>query len=240
MDMEKTEILSGFERLRRCDTPSVTNAVATYPGDPNCLSLYDAWSDAWYTDQSIRCMYPHLAPRIGVAVTAVYGLPGVGGEDIPFAELLRTVAAVQLPVVVAIHQAVPEDIRRKYGLLGGNMVTAMRACGAVGVVCDGPSRDWDEIEPLEFQMLLTGLTPGHGDFALKAVNTEITVGGMCVVPGEIIHMDCNGAVKFPMDKLPEVCENTEKILTAEAKRQTIMRSAPDAETVINALAGLYD
>ena len=229
MDMEKAEILSGFERLGRCDTPSVTNAVATYPGDPNCLSLYDAW----YTDQSIRCMYPRLAPRVGVAVTAVYGLPGVGGEDIPFAELLRTVAAVQLPVVVAIHQAVPEEIRRKFGLLGGNMVTALRACGAVGVVCD-------EIEPLKFQMLLTGLTPGHGEFALKAINAEITAGGMHIVPGEIIHMDCNGAVKFSMDDLPKVCDNVEKILTAEAKRQAIMRSAPDAETVINALAGLYD
>lgn len=240
MEMEKAGILGCFERLGRCDTPSVTNAVATYPDDPNCLSLYDAWGDAWYTDQSIRCMYPRLAPRVGVAVTAVYGLPGVGGEDIPFAELLRTVAAVRLPVVVSIHQAVPEEIRRKFGLLGGNMVTAMRACGAVGVVCDGPSRDWDEIEPLEFQMLLTGLTPGHGDFALKAINSEITVGGMHVIPGEIVHMDCNGAVIFPMDALTEVCDNVEKILTAEAKRQAIMRSAPDAETVINALAGLYD
>ena len=41
-------------------------------------------------------------------------------------------------------------------------------------------------------------------------------------------------------KLPEICDNVEKILAAEAKRQAIMRSAPDAETVINALAGLYD
>jgi regulator of RNase E activity RraA len=154
--------------------------------------------------------------------------------------LLRTVAAVNGPVIVAIEQRTPSSIKHKFGFLGGNMVTAMRACGAVGVVSNGPSRDWDEIKPLNFQMLLTGLTPGHGDFVLKAINVDVSIGGMDVSPGEIIHMDCNGAVKFPAKYIEEVNKRVKTIVAIEARRQAMMRATKDPETVIVALSGLYD
>ena len=47
-----------LEELRNYDTPSITNVVATYPKNPLCLGLYNPWTENWYTDQSIRCMYP--------------------------------------------------------------------------------------------------------------------------------------------------------------------------------------
>ena len=67
-----------LEELRQFDTPSITNVVATYPKDPLCLGLYNPWTSNWYTDQSIRCMYPELGPRVGYAVTCVFGLPDPG------------------------------------------------------------------------------------------------------------------------------------------------------------------
>ena len=36
--------------LRKYDTPSITNVVATYPGSPLCLGLYNPWTENWYTD----------------------------------------------------------------------------------------------------------------------------------------------------------------------------------------------
>ena len=64
-----------MEELRHFDTPSISNVVATYPGAETCLSLYNPWTVNWYTDQSVRCMYPELGPLAGYAVTCVYGLP---------------------------------------------------------------------------------------------------------------------------------------------------------------------
>ena len=55
--LTEAEIL---EELRNYDTPSITNVVATYPKNPLCLGLYNPWTENWYTDQSIRCMYPEL------------------------------------------------------------------------------------------------------------------------------------------------------------------------------------
>jgi regulator of RNase E activity RraA len=89
-------------------------------------------------------------------------------------------------------------------------------------------------------MLLTGLTPGHGDFALKAINVDVSIGGMDVSPGEILHMDCNGAVKFPAKYIEEVNKRVKTIVAIEARRQAMMRATKDPETVIAALSGLYD
>ena len=58
-----------FEGLRTIDTPTITNVVATYPKNPLCLGLYNPWTENWYSDTSIRCIYPELKPTVGYAVT---------------------------------------------------------------------------------------------------------------------------------------------------------------------------
>ena len=89
------------------------------------------------------------------------------------------------------------ELANKVGLAGGNMTAAMKSVGCLGAISNGPSRDIDEIRPMEFQYLLSGITPGHGAMAVQAVNVPVSIGGMDVAPGEIIHMDENGACKFP-------------------------------------------
>jgi len=42
------------------------------------------------------------------------------------------------------------------------MATHMKTLGCRGVVCDGPARDFDEIREMNFQLLCTGGSPGHG------------------------------------------------------------------------------
>ena len=64
-----------FAELRKIDTPTITNVVATYPKNPLCLGLYNPWTENWYTDTSIRCIYPEMGAIVGYAVTCVYGLP---------------------------------------------------------------------------------------------------------------------------------------------------------------------
>ena len=64
-----------FAELRKIDTPTITNVVATYPKNPLCLGLYNPWTENWYTDTSIRCIYPEMGAIVGHAVTCVFGLP---------------------------------------------------------------------------------------------------------------------------------------------------------------------
>ncbi|MEG0468664.1 MAG: RraA family protein, partial [Longicatena sp.] len=142
--MKKDERL---EELKKFDTPSITNVVATYPEKDYCLGLYHPWRGQWYTDEKAKVMYPELGRTVGYAVTCTYGMPDPNFECLKFADVLRAVAEMDKPVVLVLKQDFPEEVKCRNGLLGGNMMTALRSVGVVGVISDGPSRDVDEIRP---------------------------------------------------------------------------------------------
>ena len=66
-------------------------------------------------------------------------------------------------------------------------MTALRSAGCVGVISDGPSRDVDEIRPLQMQYVLSGVTAGHGKWAVQSVNTGVEVLGCRLVRGNHSH-----------------------------------------------------
>jgi 4-hydroxy-4-methyl-2-oxoglutarate aldolase len=226
-----------LEELRQFDTPSITNVVATYPGAPTCLSLYNPWTENWYTDQSLRCMYPELGALCGYAVTCVYGLPDPNFKSLTFMDVLDALDASPKPTVLVLQQKFPPQIAGKVGLAGGNMVSAMKAIGCLGLISNGPSRDVDEVRPMGFQYMLTGITPGHGAQAVQAVNVPVSVCGMDVAPGEIIHMDENGACKFPANKLEAVLENVRKLREEEADRMGRLQQATSAAELRAIMSG---
>lgn len=231
-----TEMLA---ELRKIDTPTITNVVATYPKNPLCLGLYNPWSENWYTDTSIRCIYPAMGVVIGYAVTCVYGLPDPNFTGrLSFMDVVDALDAMAKPTILVIQQKWPAGLMAKAGLAGEIMVTSMQAVGCVGMLSNGPSRDVDAIRRLDFQLLLGGVTAGHGEMAVHAVNVPVSVGGMDVAPGDLVHMDENGAVKFPPDKAGQVLENAKKLLQGEAEHLGRLRAAKTAAEV-RAAGGSY-
>jgi 4-hydroxy-4-methyl-2-oxoglutarate aldolase len=235
--MKKLSEQQMLAKLRRFDTPSVTNIVATYPGNPLCLGLYEPWGQNWYTDQSVRCIYPELGRTIGYAVTVVYSLPDPNFNRLSMIDLVDALGKSKKPIVLVIKQDFPAEILPKVGLAGGQMTTIFKACGAVAVVTNGPSRDVDEIRPIKFQYIMSGSTPGHGAMAISAINVPVSVAGMDVAPGELIHMDENGACKFPADRLADVCKNIDALVTAEEERAAAIRAARNIEEIKAVLSG---
>ena len=191
----------------------------------------------WYTDQTILCMYPDMGPVVGYAVTAVYGLPDPIFMKLSFMDVIDALDASPKPTIFVFEQRFPPEIAGKVGLSGGNMTTAMKAVGCVGAISNGPSRDIDEIRPMRFQYLLSGIAPGHGPTAVHAVNVPVSVAGMDVAPSEIIHMDENGAVKFPVDKLEAVLTNVRKLRDEESERMGALREARSAAEVREIFSG---
>ena len=175
--MAKSKEAEILEELRNYDTPSITNVVATYPKNPLCLGLYNPWTENWYTDQSIRCMYPELGRLVGYAVTCVYGLPDPNYSRLTFMDVIDALDASKKPTILVFQQKWPPELHAKAGLAGRNMTAAMKAVGCVGAISNGPSRDIDEIRPMKFQYMLSGVTAGHGDMAVQAVNVPVSVGG---------------------------------------------------------------
>jgi 4-hydroxy-4-methyl-2-oxoglutarate aldolase len=228
-----------LEKLRGYDTPSVGNTIATYPKNPLCLGIYDPWRGNWYTDQSVHCIYPELGRTIGYAVTVVYSLPDPSYGRLSFNDVIDALGKSKKPSIVVIKQEFPPEILQRVGLSGGIMTTAFKACGAVGVITNGPSRDVDEIRPMKFQYLMSGVTSGHGNFEIKAINVPVSVAGMDVAPGDVIHMDENGACKFPADRLADICRNIDKLAEEEANRIAALNRARTIEEIKAAFSGKY-
>ena len=220
MVLTEAEILG---RLQRIDTPTISNVVATYPRSENCMKLYDAWYGEWYTDATLKCVYPELGPKVGYVATAVFcertdKYQGMNRWALP-EHLERT----KKPIVLVAEQQFEHALDNRVGLFGEIMTTQYKAMGVVGVVTNGPMRDIDAIKPLGIQYYCTGVTPGHGDFIVKAVDVPVKVGGMMVMPGDVAHMDMHGVVKFPASKMGEILERAERLLAAEADTMRVFR-----------------
>jgi regulator of RNase E activity RraA len=67
--------------------------------------------------------------------------------------------------------------------------------------------------------------------AVRAVNVPVTVAGMDVAPGEIIHMDENGACKFPAHKLEALLANVRALHDEEEARMQSLQNAKSAAEI---------
>ena len=155
MALTEQEMLA---ELRKYDTPSITNVVATYPGSPLCLGLYNPWTENWYTDTTLRCMYPDAWRHrrlCGERASTVYRIRTTQNSPL-WMSSMRWVPPSN-PTIFAFQQKFPPEFENKVGLAGGNMTAAMKSVGCLGAISNGPSRDIDEIRPMEFQYLLSGI-----------------------------------------------------------------------------------
>ena len=124
-----------FTELRKIDTPTITNVVATYPTNPICLGLYNPWSENWYTDTSVRCMYPELGAVAGYAVTCVYSVPDPNYNRLTFMDVIDALDASPKPTILVLQQKFPPELTTKAGLAGEIMIL-QRKKEAVTLICE--------------------------------------------------------------------------------------------------------
>jgi regulator of RNase E activity RraA len=86
--------------------------------------------------------------------------------------------------------------------------------GAVGVVTSNTARDTDEIitekVPLYFKQVGRGIRPGRNE--IESVNRPVVVGGVLVMPGDVIVGDGDGVIVVPRKHALEVARYAHKII----------------------------
>src|SRR4026208_2616712 len=102
--MTDLELLEG---LKKSDTPPVTNVVATYPGRPLCLEMYNPLTENWYTDNSLGCWYPCRGPIAGCAVPGTYGLPHPTFKKLTLMDVLEASDKLGKPSIFCFQQKFP-------------------------------------------------------------------------------------------------------------------------------------
>jgi regulator of RNase E activity RraA len=100
---------------------------------------------------------------------------------------------------------------RAYGSWWGEVNSNIhKGLGALGVITDGSVRDIPDIAE-GFQMLADRVGPSHAFVHPVDYGRTVTVAGMRVADGDLIHADMHGAVVIPWDVADQVNEAAEAI-----------------------------
>ena len=206
-----------FEFLRSIDTPTVCNLIEIVAQERR---------GGGYTVQHLHCPFPDLPPMVGFAKTVTIrakdAVPlGQAGYMQKRLDYLDYVAAAPSPGIVVIEDL---DDPVGYGAFWGEVQSNVhKALGCLGTITNGSIRDIPQIAA-GFQMLAGSIVPSHAyvhvvDFAL-----DVTIHGMAVKSGDLIHADRHGAVVVPPDKVDAMQAAAEGLSAREAKIIAAARS----------------
>lgn len=212
-----------LERLREWDTPALSNAL-----DSLRLRLFNGG----YTNGSISRI-TGTDPMVGTAVTAKMVARNSGDDGIPVSRLHEKVAAVEGPVVVVLEDADdPAGAGAFLGEVNGNLLAALNISG---FVTNGRVRDVHELRELPYPVFAHGLCVARAYMRLIEVGIPVTVGGMMVETGDVIHGDEHGVIDIPAEALPAIFDKAELI---RAEEQGVVGWARSDDFTVDGLLAL--
>ena len=199
-----------LEELRQIDSPTIANAIETF-------RVRDATEG--YASLQLRCMLPELPPVIGYAVTCTVDstTPGDPGNN-QLSALYRAVHDALKPAIVVMMDIGPDRTRGCH--VGDVMSTTFQRLGAVAVVTDGGVRDLDGVRERAagFQLFAAGTVVSHGVNRIVEVGPTVSIFGLQVRPGDLLHGDANGLVSIPQTIADRVAAEARAVWKREAER----------------------
>jgi regulator of RNase E activity RraA len=123
------------------------------------------------------------------------------------------VAAAPLPGIVVMQDVDGPD--RGFGAFWGEVQSNVhKALGCLGVVTDGSVRDIDTWAP-GFFVLAGSVMPSHAHVDVVDLGGTVSVAGMIVASGDLVHADRHGAVVIPPDAVPKILETAAMLVKRE-------------------------
>src|SRR6266498_3681226 len=213
---------SHFEFLQSIDTPTVCNLIEIVAPERR---------GSGYTVKHLHCPFPELPPIVGFAKTVTFkakdAVPlGEAGYMQRRLDYLDYVAGAPQPTIMVMEDLDGEHVG--YGAFWGEVQSNVhKALGCLGVVTNGSVRDIPMIAP-GFQMLAGSISPSHAYVHVEDFGIPVTVQGMAVKSGDLVHADRHGAIVVPLDILDKLPAALEEINAREAR---IIKAAKEAGTV---------
>ena len=183
--------------LATLDTPTVCNALEIVAPERRGFG---------YTTKPMVCARPALAPIVGYARTARIRAktpPQRDGAVMKQQRLdyYRYIDEGPKPSITVIQDL---DEPTGFGAFWGEVQSNIhKGLGSLGVVTSGSVRDIPDCAE-DFQMIAGSLGPSHAWVHLVDFDTDVSVHGMDVAPGDLIHADMHGAVMIPIGVAKEV------------------------------------
>lgn len=196
-----------LKTLREFDTCMIANAVETFN-----VRLHNTG----FTGGRIRSMFPEAGPMVGYAVTARLrsGEPPIGGGTFhDRADFWNYVRQGPYPRVLVL-----EDMDRPAGqgaFVGDMHAAILKALGCVGYVTNGAVRELDSLRAIGFHLFAESLAVSHAYAHIFDMGASITVDGLEVHPGDLLHGDQHGVITIPLEIAPSIHDVAVELRKAE-------------------------
>ena len=218
-----------LEALAALDTPTVCNALEVVAPHRRAYG---------YTTSPLVCPDPDTV-MVGYARTATIraNAPSGRSRDEDLATRVgyyRHIAEAPQPTITVIEDI---DASPGYGAWWGEVNSSIHAgLGSLGVITNGSIRDLSDWSP-GFGALAGSIGPSHSWVHVVEYAVGVTVHGMSVQPGDLIHADRHGAVVVPIDVAADIGAAAAKIASAE---RVLIDAARSADFSIEGLTALLD
>lgn len=188
-----------LQLLRTVNTPTVCNAIETAQGKRGFSG---------YSRVTPVAAVPDGPPIVGYACTGKIASKFPTVES-PESERERRLGYFRhVGAARALSVAVVEDIDYPEcaGAFWGRTNAAIhKGLGITGVLTNGMVRDLDAL-PEEFPIIAGSIGPSHGFAHVTGFGMPVTVFGLSIRQGDLIHADRHGAVVIPEDVVDRLAD----------------------------------
>ncbi|WP_282153314.1 RraA family protein [Ruegeria atlantica] len=197
-----------LELLKKVDTPTVCNAIEVAQGKRG-------FND--FTRGTMLCSDPDAGAMVGYARTAKIAAvkPPAEAPDVIRARRMdyyRHMASGNGPSVAVVEDSdYPDCIGAYWGEIN---TTVHKGFGISGALTNGVMRDLGDL-PDDFPVVAGSVGPSHGFVHVKEVGTPVTIFGLSIREGDLVHADWHGALVIPPEVLGELEQAIIKLLETE-------------------------
>lgn len=193
-------------RLGQFDTPTICNAIELFDVIPR---------NAGYMNGSIQACFPEMPPMVGFALTSTFRSAASPPKGDVYGSLTAQVEAfARLPgPAVVVFQDLDEPVIA--ATFGEVMCSTYKGFGAKGIITSGAGRDLDQVRAIGFPAFTGGTICSHAYCHILQVGVPVTVGGLWVETGMLLHGDCNGVTSIPLEIASEVPDACAELARAE-------------------------
>ena len=184
-----------IEELRQISTPTISNAIETFDVRPR---------NEGFMNPEIKCILPELGAMVGYAATGTFmaSKPGDKDEGDMDQQLWKHVLKIPAPRIVIVQDVDnPPCVGSLWGEVNG---TIFKALGCAGTITNGGVRDLDEVRAMGFHFFASCVIPSHAYVHVVETGKPVTIGGLTVRPGDLIHADQHGVITIPHEIAAEV------------------------------------
>lgn len=195
--------------LRSVDTPTVCGAIEVVQGRRG----FDA-----YTRGTVLCSAPEAPAVVGYACTAKIAARAPSNEDVAVVRArrmayYRMMAEAPKPSVAVIEDVdYPDCVGAYWGEVN---TTVHKGFGMSGAVTNGVMRDLGDLAP-GFPIVAGSIGPSHAFVHVRELACSVSVFGLTVRPGDLVHADRHGAVVVPPDVVSKLAWAVAQMRASEA------------------------